>query len=188
MEEKRNNKRIVMITNAIRVEEKHINRTEYVVEVPIISPEELKNFFDSVQSTMGEVDKWILREESSLCVTQSSTGFKVCFRSPTDFDLSRKIFYRVWDFNSALIGETLSPLQVLCLLWAICKLEENHILFMGCGSIFHVISNIFEVGKYRGCFLDIDMNATIMKPRLCIRHHSSPVYFNPTSYYCVLAC
>lgn len=177
-----------MATNAIRVEEKHINRIEYVVEVPIIGPEELRDFLESAQSTMGEVDRWILRQESSLSVTQSSTGFKVCFRSPTDFDLSRKIFYRVWDFNSALIGETLSPLQVLCLLWAICQLEKNHILFMGCGLIFHVNSNIFEAGRFQGCFLDIDMNAKTMKPRLCIRHHSSPIYFNPTSYYGVLVC
>jgi hypothetical protein len=31
-----------------------------------------------------------------------------------------------------------------------------------------------------------EMNAEIMKPRLCIRYHSWPIYFNPTSYYGVL--
>jgi hypothetical protein len=136
-----------MTTNAIRVEEKHINRTEYVVEVPNIGPEELRNFFESAQSTMSKDDQWILRQVPSFSLTQSSSGFRVCFRSPADFDLSKRIFYRVWDFNNALIGETLSPLQVLCLLWAICQLEKNHILFMGCGSIFHVNSNIIEAGK-----------------------------------------
>jgi len=172
-----------MPNTEIHVKEKNIQRTEYVIEVPVLSKRTLRRFFEANLASMNETDQWIMRYALGNSVSESSKGFKVCFRSPSDFELDNRIYFRVWDFNKDLWGETLNPLQVLCLCWAICQLKNTHFVFTGCGSGFHVVSDLFEAGKYRGCFLDITFNSQSAKPQLCIRHHHGNLFFNPTSYY-----
>jgi hypothetical protein len=169
----------------VHVEEKKVQRTEYIIEVPTADQKELSDFFQKNLSLRSETDQWIMEDALRMGLGGKST-FKVCFRSPAELDLSNRIFWRVWDFNKELLGETLSPQQVFRLCWAIAQLDQTHPLFMACGVNFHVLSDVFEAGKYRGCLLDIGFDHLAKKPQVFVGHFSSPLYFNPTSYYGVL--
>lgn len=169
----------------ICVEERKIQRTEYMIEVPVFGKRKLQHFFEVNLASMSEIDQWIMRQVLGYNMNESSQSFKVCFRSPSDFGFDNMIFSRVWDFNEELWGKTLSHLQVLCLCLAICQLRKTHFVFMSCGSSFHVVSDLFEAGKHRG-FLDITFNFRSKKPELCIRYYSGDIFFNPTSYYGVV--
>lgn len=170
----------------IRLVVKEVRYNEYIIEVPPLTPKQFNDFLGECLDDLSDVDaRWIF-SRSIHSGTIECTAFKVCFRSPADFGLENSLIFRLWDLNNALHGNTLESWQVICLCWAISNLESESPLFLGCGSIFHVLSNLFEAGKHRGCYLDIGFSSKSSKPKVWVNTVSSPLYFNPTSYYGVL--
>lgn len=173
-----------MLKEKIEIRIKEINRHDIFINIPAFSKEEQRDFINRSKVLLCDTDKWILDEILNR-VGVLSKSFQVCFRKPDDFGLAGKIYRRVWDFNSALLGDTLNASQVLNLCLALRMIGEKELQLLlseYCGERISVISSYEEAGKYC-CALDISFLESGPSLRLS---HAGGVYFNPETYYAVI--
>jgi hypothetical protein len=116
-------------------------------------------------------------------------ALRVCLRKPDDFDLTGNCYFRVWDFNEALFGETLYAWHVVQLCFALEKMGKKEfklLLSDHCGGKISVISPYVEAGKHSYA---MEILVDKSKPRLylnCTSGGWGGIYFNPQSYYAVI--
>lgn len=170
----------------IKIIKKEIHRVEYLIDVPSLNNEDVNNFLEKDLEGKDETERWILKMilgRSSI----TAKPFTVCFRRPEDLELNNKIFYRICDFNNAILGETLCPSEVIALCYTLNQLPEsgdNLFIRQSFGSSLHILSTHEEAGKYC-CVLDI-VSLDDNRLTLNLRHQyrgGVGLYFNPTSYY-----
>ena len=140
---------------------KEIRRRDIFISIPAFSKRELKNFIKRNTRSSSDSDKWILDQIFSIvpCV---EGAFQVCLRKPEDLGLTGNSYSRVWDFNKALWGDTLSAWQVvhLCLALKRMKKRQFYLLYEYCEGKLSVMSPCEEAGRHV-CALDILFNKSI---------------------------